>query len=234
MSTFFLLAGAVLATTVSALNRTCVNSLANNMSIIQQLQQAPTAATRLNLITNATDWVYDFALPPSNAVTEGKGGHTVRADRLVFPPLIGTGVSMTVGYIGPCGFNTPHTHPRSSEINIVVEGRLGTQFQVENGMKPVFNTLEMFQMTVFPQGAVHTEFNPDCEPAIFVAAFASEDPGVQQSAQTFFGLEQDIVNAALGLEAINGANIDAFRNAIPPNVALGVDSCLKKCNITRK
>lgn len=51
-------------------------------------------------------------------------------------------------------------------------------------------------MTVFPQGAIHTEFNPQCQPAVFVAGFANEDPGVQQSAQRLFELDDDVLEAA--------------------------------------
>jgi hypothetical protein len=206
---------------------------AGGLTLIQQLLLAPTAVERIALLSDA-DFKYDFNNPPSAAVTTGKGGRTVRADRDQFPALIGTGVSMTVGFIGPCGFNTPHTHPRSSQINIVVKGRLGTEFIAENGARSIVDTLEKFQMTVFPQGAVHTEFNPDCTDAVFVAGFADEDPGVQQSAQTFFGLGGEIVEAALDVDAINGESIETFRDRIPANVALGVDSCLKKCGIPKK
>lgn len=111
----------------SSLFRRQSNETANNLDLIHNLELAPTAADRINMLT-AEDFLYDFLAPPPNAVTTGQGGHTVRSDSLVFPASIGTGVSMTVGFIGPCGFNTPHTHPRSSEINIVVEGRLGKSF----------------------------------------------------------------------------------------------------------
>lgn len=141
---------------------------------------------------------------------------------------------MTLGFIGPCGFNTPHTHPRATEVNIVVEGRLATEFILENGAPTIFNTLEKYQMTVFPQGATHTEFNPDCTDAVFVAAFPNEDPGVQQSAQTLFNLDEDIVQAVLDIETFEGADIERIRSALPRNVALGVDACLKKCGITAK
>lgn len=30
-----------------------------------------------------------------------------------------------------------------------------------------------------------------------------------------------------------GGDVDKFRKAIPANVALGVESCLKKCNIPK-
>lgn len=230
----------LLATTAIAFHpiekRDNSSSTANNQSLINQLELAATAVDRGALIPNNADHVYDFQKPPAGeAITKGLGGMTVKADRKLFPALIGTGVSMTVGFLGPCGFNTPHVHPRSSEINIVVAGRLGTEYTLENGAKPVSNTLNQYQMTVFPQGAVHTEFNLDCTDAVFVAGFASEDPGVQQSAQTLFGLEDEIVNAVLGAAnaTIDGKDIDTFRPLLPANVALGVESCLAKCGIQR-
>ena len=210
------------------------NALANNADLISKLTLAPTAKDRINLIPNNADWVYDFNNPPQSAVTTGKGGHTVRGDRDAFPPLVGTGVSMTLGFLGPCGFNTPHTHPRSSEINVVVKGSLVAEFTLENGAHTVSTKLNTNQMTVFPQGAVHTEFNPGCDDALFVAGFASEDPGVQQVAQTFFGLNDDIVDAALGQDAFDGADLDKVRSIIPANVAEGVEKCLSQCHISKR
>ena len=211
-----------------------VNTQANNKKLVGELLLAPTAVDRINLIPNAYDFVYDFAHPPTNATTMGKGGHTVKADRGTFPPLVGTGVGMTLGFLGPCGFNTPHVHPRSSEINVVVKGALVAQFQLENGAKNIVNRLDTYQMTVFPRGALHTEFNPECTDALFVAGFADEDPGVQQAAQTFFGFEADIVEAALKSDfTFEGKDVDRFRKMIPKNVAQGVESCLKKCRISK-
>jgi hypothetical protein len=207
--------------------------LSNDLSLISQLELAPTAVDRIALLSDS-DFIYDFLNPPASAITTGKGGHTVKADRKDFPALIGTGVSMTLGFLGPCGFNTPHIHPRSSQINVVVKGRLGTEFIAENGARAISNVLEEFQMTVFPMGATHTEFNPECDDAVFVAGFASEDPGVEQVAQTLFSLRPEIVQADLGVETINGEDIEEFRDRLPANVALGVESCLKKCGISKK
>ncbi|KAL8763857.1 MAG: hypothetical protein Q9184_000453 [Pyrenodesmia sp. 2 TL-2023] len=207
-------------------------SIANNMELIGELLLAAKAPDRINLVPNDASFKFDFDNPPDKTMTTGKGGHTVRADRQSFPPLIGTGVSMTIGFLGPCGFNTPHTHPRSSEINVVVQGTLETEFILENGARIIHNTLGTHQMTVFPQGALHTEFNPNCDDAMFVAGFASEDPGVQSIAQTYFGLDPDVIEAATGNDfTFEGEDVDKFRNLIPANVALGVESCLKKCQI---
>ena len=206
--------------------------IAGNKDLLQALMLAPTAVQRIELIPNDNDFVYDFNNPPENATTTGKGGHTVRADRDLFPPLVHTGVSMTLGFLGPCGFNTPHVHPRSSEINVVVKGSLVAEFTLENKARTITNHLSTNQMTVFPQGAMHTEFNPDCTDALFVAGFADEDPGVQQAAQTFFGLEQDIIEAALKNDfTFEGKDVNKFRSMIPANVAMGVESCLQKCRI---
>ena len=82
---------------------------------------------------------------------------------------------------------------------------------------------------------MHTEFNPDCTDAVFVAAFPDEDPGVQQVVQTFFGLEDGIIQAALGGDGtIDGVDLDSFRSLIPANVVQGVESCLQACNISKR
>ncbi|KAL8975218.1 MAG: hypothetical protein Q9197_000569 [Variospora fuerteventurae] len=209
-------------------------SLANDLSLIGQLFMAAKAPDRIKLIPNNASFKFDFNSPPGQSTTTGKGGRTVRADRQNFPPLIGTGMSMTLGFLGPCGFNTPHTHPRSAELNLVVRGTLETQFTSENGARTIHNTLGINQMTAFPQGALHTEFNPNCEDAIFVAGFASEDPGVQQTTQTLFGFDQDVVKAAIGSDfTFEGKDVEQFRSLIPANVAEGVKRCLAKCQIQR-
>ena len=69
---------------------------------------------------------------------------------------------------------------------------------------------------------------------MFVAGFASEDPGVEQLAQTLFELDTELVKADLGVQMINGESIEQFRDQLPANVALGVESCLKQCNISYK
>ena len=54
---------------------------------------------------------------------------------------------------------------------------------MENGARFIPVELAAGSAAVFPQGAIHFEMNPTCEPAMFVAAFNNEDPGVQQVAQ---------------------------------------------------
>ncbi|KAI1426988.1 spherulin-1A [Xylaria sp. FL1777] len=210
------------------------NPRSGDTALIQSLLLAPTSKLRIPLLNQPGDFKFDFANPPAAAVTTGKGGHTVASDAASFPALIGNGAAMTLGFLGACGFNTPHVHPRATELNVVVEGRLVSEMVAENGVAPVQNLLDKYQMTVFPRGAMHTEFNPDCNDAVFVAGFNDADPGVQQTAQSFFNLRGDIVQATLGgLDMIDGADLDTFKGLIPANVALGVESCLAKCNIKK-
>jgi hypothetical protein len=123
-------------------------------------------------------------------------------------------------------------------MNVVVAGTLFASVTPENGVAHINHTLTQYSMTVFPAGAIHTEFNPNCDQAVFVAGFGGiggEDPGVGQIAQEFFGFEDDLIQAVVGGELqIEGADIDTWRSKIPANVVQGVESCLAKCNIAKR
>ncbi|GME62501.1 putative spherulin-1b precursor protein [Neofusicoccum parvum] len=205
------------------------------LTLFQQLVLAENAVERTKLLPNDADFVFDFKNAPAAGVVTGDGGSIVRADHATFPALVGSGGAVAIGFLGPCGFNTPHVHPRAAELNLVVQGRLVSESVHENGARFINHNLDTFQMTVFPQGAVHTEFNPDCTDAVFIASFPDEDPGVGQIAQEYFGLTNEIVKGSAGGEVVvDGKDIDQFRSMIPKNVAKGVDSCLAKCGIQKR
>lgn len=100
--------------------------------------------------------------------------------------------------------------------------------------REILNTLEQLDSTVFYQGSVHSQFNPNCEPAVFVAAFNSEDAGTGQVAQELFGASNTDATAAVFGNQVSGADIDQVRSQISTNVALGVEQCLKKCGIAKR
>ncbi|RDW90744.1 germin family protein [Aspergillus mulundensis] len=213
-----------------------VNPRSGNKDLITSLLLAPTQADRAALLTQPGDYIFDFneSNAPGGSESKGKGGFSVAAHSKTFPALIGNGAAMTLGFLGPCGMNTPHVHNRATELNVVVKGRLVTNFILENGARPVENTLDLYQMAVFPQGAIHQEFNPDCGETVFVAGFNDADPGVSQVAQNLFGLRGDVVQATLGgIQTFNGQDIESFREMIPANVALGIEACLDRCGLAR-
>ena len=135
--------------------------------------------------------------------------------------------------------NTIHVHPRSAEIQVVTQGKLTTEMVPENGVnkdgkrRVIKTELSPYQMTVFPQGSVHTQFNPTCYDAIFVASFASEDFGAGQIADETFAFSDDVLSATFG-QIVDGAEIDKVRAAIPASIAQGVEQCLKACNIPKR
>lgn len=71
-------------------------------------------------------------------------------------------MGMTIGFLGPCGYNTPHTHPRATEFNFAVNGTLQTGFLAENGARFVFNEVPPGSAAIFPKGAIHFEMNNGC------------------------------------------------------------------------
>lgn len=209
------------------------------LSLTAQLQLADTAIDRFALLPNDSDFVFDFGNPALKGLG-GKGGDLVAANRKTFPALVSTGAGMAVGFLGPCGFNTPHVHPRSVELQIVTQGRLVTEMLPENGVldankkrRVITNTVNTNQMTPFYLGSVHTQFNPDCTNTTFVAAFNNEDFGAGQIADELFAFSDDVISAAFG-QAIAGEDIETFRNAIPVSIARGVEQCLKTCGIAKK
>lgn len=155
------------------------------------------------------------------------------------PGLIGTNVAAAIGFIGPCGLNVPHLHPRASEFLTVVSGTLigalllETDAPFAGNIPQVAMTLTNFTGMLFPQGHTHWQFNPTCEQAVFAAAFDNNDEGRFQVAQTFFSsMPDNVLTASLGNPSFLGpAQLDALRGLIPEPFVVMVDSCAKACGI---
>ena len=198
-----------------------------NEELLSKLITAATAVDRLNLL-NDTDFVFDFFHPQPAAVSSsGEDGTVVLAKRDTFPALVGSGLAMAVGMVGPCGLNTPHTHPRSAEFNLAVNGTFQVGMLEENGARLVMNTLNPGQATLFPRGAIHFEQNLGCEPVLFVAAFADEDPGVS-SLTNFFDVPAAVAEASLD---ISSTAFQKIAGEIPKNIVFGVEECLTRCGL---
>jgi len=164
------------------------------------------------------------------------------ANRKSYPALVGTGGSMAVATFPPCGIAALHVHPRSSELFVVLTGRIYTEMTPESGVvvtangtqqRVVRTELHPKQMTVFPQGSYHTQINPDCTPALTVASFNSEDPGAGLTAPGLFALSDDFAVPMFG-QAWDGEDIDRIRHLLPQQAIFQVESCLKKCKIEKR
>ncbi|KAK5113670.1 hypothetical protein LTR62_003297 [Meristemomyces frigidus] len=207
---------------------------------LNSIKLAMSTADRLKYIQslgNTDDYFkfdYSVAANPNPVAGAGQGGQGDLSYIGNWPVLLDLGVAMSMGFLNPCGMNTPHTHNRATELLLVVQGgNVHTSFVQESGLTtPITTTLNQYQGTVLPMGSIHYEFNDSCEPAVFVAAFSHEDPGLSRTAQNFFGEDGNIVKADLGFPGIlSGVNVPQFQSTIPKAFALGAQRCLDKCGI---
>jgi hypothetical protein len=137
-----------------------------------------------------------------------------------------------------------------------LQGAFEAGFFMENGNRFIMTNVTQGMAVVFPQGAIHFEQNMNCEPAVFVAGFNNEDPGVSTIATNFFGLpttvramflpflrqcrvvrteaptnpyRQQIVGASLG--GLNISTVEELRAMLPANPALGTEECRRRCGL---
>jgi hypothetical protein len=183
--------------------------------------------------------IFDFN--SAKAAPPGNGGAIGVASIASFPIVADSGIAVAMGFLGPCGLNTPHTHPRATEFLTLIQGdRLESGFILENGFvgpdgktpQEVRTSITTNQGTVFPVGSNHWQFNPTCDDVTFVAALSNDDPGTSQLAQNFFNLDGEVIEATLGFpEALTADKLPEFRKNIPVNVAEIVEQCVQKCGL---
>ncbi|KAF1943231.1 RmlC-like cupin [Clathrospora elynae] len=212
------------------------------------LAQSETAREAI-LFPNAPNAANDTFQFINNTVTPPTGGTIFLSTINNFPALGSTGLSQAVGFVNACGLNTPHWHPRANELLTVVQGSLIGALILENdtgfgnvvgGAAPVIGpypqietTLSNYTGMLFPKGLVHWQFNPECEPAVFVAGFDVPDPGRVEAARGFFSGEPDeVLEASAGYsEFLTPAQIMGLRPTLTSSFTSIVQSCAKKCGI---
>ena len=211
-----------------------------SQDLYNQLELAADSVDRFTILQAqgpADTWLkYDFnpSANPNPGGGKGLGGQGDLANRKTFPALTKLGVAASAGFMNPCGMNKPHIHPRATEFLILATGaNVKTGFLLENGLQTQMSTtLSQYQGAILPQGSIHFEFNDNCEPAVFIAAFSNEDPGLSTIGKNFFSLDPDIVDADLGFpDFLDHTNIAQFAQSIPKSFALGAKACLDRCNI---
>ncbi|KAH3143956.1 hypothetical protein KXV34_007119 [Aspergillus fumigatus] len=209
----------------------------SHLTLSQKLLLAPSRFAKYQLLAN-DDFKFDFGNSSKNSEL-ASGGYLVDATSETFPALVGQGVGMALGFLGPCGFNTPHAHFGGTEFFLPFNGTLQTFVMLEppaadSGATPriVNLTLNALQGTIFPLGSTHMQFNPSCETRAFVAAFGTDDFGRTQQFKALFSLPDAALEDALG-RSLEEYEIDMVRNKIPGPVIVGVDECMRGCGISR-
>ncbi|CAF1387070.1 unnamed protein product, partial [Didymodactylos carnosus] len=182
----------------------------------------------------ANDTVFDFLNPPPTAILKGNDGRLILAQGITFPAVINLHTAFAVGFMNPCALNTPHTHPRATEFFYLIEGEVQTGLYQENGANFTTHQLRAGMATVFPLGGIHFQYNLSCKKATFIAAFNSEDPGVQTTAVSLFRhLPVDVIVASLAGK-LTRPQVVALQKSILEaldNPSQGLAECRKRCNI---
>ncbi|XP_061342577.1 germin-like protein subfamily 1 member 7 isoform X3 [Gastrolobium bilobum] len=103
------------------------------------------------------------------------------------------GISLARIDFAPKGLNPPHTHPRGTEILVVVEGTLHVGFVESNPNNRLFTkVLNKGDVFVFPIGLIHFQQNVGYGNAIAIAGLSSQNPGVITIANAVFGSKPPI------------------------------------------
>ncbi|XP_066352841.1 germin-like protein 12-2 [Miscanthus floridulus] len=144
------------------------------------------------MAVNADDFFKAANLDKPRDTMKSKVGSNV-----MLPGLNTLGISLARIDYAPLGQNSPHTHPRATEILIVLEGALYVGFvtsNIDNGNKLFAKVLNKGDMFVFPQGLIHYQYNPipDKTPAVAIAALSSQNPGAITIANIVFGSKPSI------------------------------------------
>ena len=87
-------------------------------------------------------------------------------------------ISMARIDYAPWGINPPHTHPRASEILIVLEGSLLVGFVTSNPNRLITKVLQNGDVFVFPVELIHFQSNVGYGNVVAIVALSSQNPGV--------------------------------------------------------
>ncbi|KAF5960668.1 hypothetical protein HYC85_001877 [Camellia sinensis] len=109
------------------------------------------------------------------------------------PGLNTLGISLARIDFAPYGLNPPHTHPRATDILVVLEGSLYVGFVTSN----LENRLFTKRSFVFPEGLIHFQFNNGKTNAVAIAGLSSQNPGVITVANVVFGSNPKISDDVL-------------------------------------
>ncbi|KAK4479740.1 hypothetical protein RD792_015272 [Penstemon davidsonii] len=128
------------------------------------------------------------------------------------PGLNTLGLVMARIDIAVNGLVPPHSHPRASEVTILLEGSLLVGF-VDTSNHLYTQQLRPGDCFVFPKGLIHFLYNTDLvNPAMAVSGLSSQNPGAQISSLAAFRSNPQIPDEVLkkGFK-INGQDVVRIR-----------------------
>jgi quercetin dioxygenase-like cupin family protein len=154
--------------------------------------------------SKAEDFFFSGLQNPGNTDNPvGSNVTTVNVEKI--PGLNTLGISLARIDFAPYGENPPHTHPRGTEILVVIEGTLLVGFVTSNPENRLFTkVLKKGDVFVFPIGLIHFQFNVGHTNAIAISGLSSQNAGVITIADAVFGsdppINPDVLSKAFQLD----------------------------------
>ncbi|KAM3736865.1 hypothetical protein ACB098_09G013600 [Castanea mollissima] len=135
----------------------------------------------------ANDFFFSGLNIPGNTAANklGSSVNLVNVDK--FPGLNTLGISLARIDFAPYGLNPPHTHPRGTELLVVIEGTLLVGFVTSNPNKLFTKVLNKGDVFVFPIGLIHFQFNIGETNALAFSGLSSQNPGLITITNAVFG-----------------------------------------------
>lgn len=185
---------------------------------------------------NYTGFVFDFN---KAAASESTPNGMLQGNQVNTNPFLSTlpgdGNGQTIVTMGPCAGNTPHVHPRGSEISYVLRGNITFGMVEENAGRNnlVIRNISEGQTIHVPTGLLHFSMNDACTPAAFLANFATKDPGTQTIWHSLMMVPNPVLHAATGIPE---STFSMLKTNYPLVTAPGTggEECLKRCGLTFK
>lgn len=178
----------VVANDPSPLQDICVADLSSPVKVNGYVCKDPDAVT-------VNDFIY-HGLHNRGDTNNGNRQKTTQVFVTQLPGLNTLGAAFARLDFDVGGINVPHTHPRATEIFLVMEGALYMGF-ITTANKLFVTTLYKGDVFVFPRGLVHFQINVGSGPALAFAGFNSQAPGLLQIAPSLFNSTPPIDDSVL-------------------------------------
>ncbi|KAL5716270.1 hypothetical protein ACHQM5_017986 [Ranunculus cassubicifolius] len=147
---------------------------------------------------NHNDFLFQGLNKPGNTADNVQGSKVTPVNVAQIPGLNTFGVSLVRIDYAPNGLNPPHTHPRATEVLVVLEGTLYVGFVTSNTEnKLISKVLYAGDAFVFPEGLIHFQFNVGHTAAVAFAGLSSQNPGTITIADAVFGANPPISDEVL-------------------------------------
>ncbi|KAI0507268.1 hypothetical protein KFK09_013390 [Dendrobium nobile] len=144
-------------------------------------------------LVNENDFLFKGLNQPGNTANQ-LGSKVTPVFVTQLPGLNTLGISLARIDFAPYGLIPPHTHPRASEILVVIQGTLAVGFVASNNPdnKLFTKVLKEGDVFVFPQGLIHFQLNIGNTNAVSISGLSSQNPGVITIANAVFGSKPPI------------------------------------------